>query len=372
MATKNNGNNRQYQDISSKSRKGKKRKWRTRDKVIVTLSVMLIAFSAVAISAVALLNGKFWAGDDSVNSEAQTPVEIKNKVVTFLVVGVDDEEGRGLGQRSDVIMVATYNITDKQVSVLQIPRDTFVGFEEHSSGKINAIYGLEKNGGVAGLSKKIHDAFTLNIDHYITIKMDGFKDLVDKIGGVKMNVPISFNLDGVTIKKGEQILNGEMAEKVVRERHSYALQDIGRLQTQRVFIASLLQQLLSMPKTQLVGLVPTLSQYLTTDLSVGEMLGYVDLVTGFDLNNMKMYTLPGEGYKMQKNGTWYYSIHMDALVKIINENFKPFSEKITASNINCEELANTASNLDDDYDDLGGLLGSSGSSSSSSSSKKVS
>lgn len=196
--------------------------------------------------------------------------------------------------------------------------------------------------------------------------MDGFKDLVDAIGGVTMDVPITFNLDGITIEKGVQTLDGEMAERVVRERHSYASQDIGRLQTQRLFIGALLQELLNMPKTQLVGLVPTLSQYVTTDLSIGEMLGYVDLVTGFDLSNMTMYLLPGEGYKMPENGTWYYSIHKDKLVELINEHFKPYSDKITAADIDCEELVNNSSYLDDDYTQLGGSSGGDSGSSASS------
>lgn len=347
-------NNFRYKDISSNSRAAsKKRKMRTRDKVILTLSILLIVFSAASIGVVAILNGRFWSGDDSVNSSALTPVAIKDKVVTFLVCGIDDEEGRGLGQRTDVMMIVNYDIEAGKVNVLQLPRDTFIGFEENSSGKLNAIYGTKDIGGIEGLSKKIYEAFTLNIDHYATIKMDGFKSLVDAVGGVTMDVPISFNLDGITIEKGVQTLTGDMAEKVVRERHSYATQDIGRLQTQRLFIGALLQKLLSMPKSQLVGLVPTLSQYITTDLSIAEMLGYVDLVSGFDLSNMTMYLLPGEGYKNPKNGTWYYTIHKDKLVELINEKFKPYSEKITAEDINCEELANNSTYLDDDHTQLG-------------------
>ena len=262
---RNNANRSHYQNVS-RSKKKRKRRRSAKDKLIMVLSVLLIVCSAIAVTVVAVLNGKFFSGDDLVNSEAQTPVAIKDKVVNFLIVGIDDEEGRGLGQRSDVLMVANYNIEENKVNVLQFPRDTFIGFEESSSGKINAIYGLEKNGGVDGLSKKLHEAFTLNIDHYVTIKMDGFKDLVDSIGGVTMDVPISFNLDGVTIEKGVQTLNGLQAEMVVRERHSYALQDIGRLQTQRIFIAALLQKMLSLPKTQLVGLVPTPVSYTHLDV----------------------------------------------------------------------------------------------------------
>ena len=360
-------NNSQFRDISSSSRSGrKKRRMRTRDKVILTLSILLIVFSAVSIGVVAILNGRFWSGDDIVDSDALTPVAIQDKVVNFLVCGIDDEEGRGLGQRTDVMMVVNYDIEAGKVNVLQLPRDTFIGFEENSSGKLNAIYGTKDIGGIEGLSKKIYEAFTLNIDHYVTIKMDGFKDLVDAIGGVTMDVPITFSLDGITIEKGVQTLDGEMAERVVRERHSYASQDIGRLQTQRLFIGALLQELLNMPKTQLVGLVPTLSQYVTTDLSIGEMLGYVDLVTGFDLSNMTMYLLPGEGYKMPENGTWYYSIHKDKLVELINEHFKPYSDKITAADIDCEELVNNSSYLDDDYTQLGGNSGGDSGSSASS------
>ncbi len=347
--------NSQFKNVSSRGHSGKKkRRMRTKDRVILTLSVLLIVFSAASIGVVALLNGRFWSGDGVIDEKALTPVEIKDKVVNFLVCGIDDEEGRGLGQRTDVMMVVNYDIEAGKVNVLQFPRDTFIGFNENSSGKLNAIYGTKDVGGIEGLSKKIHETFTLNIDHYVTIKMDGFKELVDAVGGVEMDVPISFDLDGIAIQAGVQTLNGEMAERVVRERHSYASQDIGRLQTQRLFIGAFLQKLLGMPKSQLVGLVPILSQYLTTDLSIGEMLGYVDLVTGFDLSNMTMYLLPGEGYKMPENGIWYYSIHKDKAVELINQNFKPYSAKITAEEIDCEELSNSSGYLDNDYTQLGG------------------
>lgn len=347
----------EFKDISSSggSRRGKKRKMRKKDKVILTLSILLIAFSAIAVGVVAMFNLRFWS-EGNVDSNALTPVAIRDKVVNFLVCGIDDEEGRGLGQRTDVIMVVHYNVEEGKASVLQIPRDTFIGFNENSSGKINAVYGSSENG-MEALSKRIYESFTLNIDHYITIKMDGFKDLVDAVGGVTMDVPISFNLDGVTIEAGVQTLDGNMAEKVVRERHSYASADIGRLQTQRIFIAAFLQKMLGMPKTELVGLVPTLSQYITTDLSVGEMLGFVDLVDGLSLDNMTMFLMPGEGYFMQSNRTSYYTIHKDKLVEIINEHFKSFGDEITASDIDCEELANSSSHYDDNSDQLGSLVG---------------
>lgn len=148
-------NNSQFRDISSSSRSGrKKRRMRARDKVILTLSILLIIFSAASIGVVAVLNGRFWAGDDIVDSNALTPVAIQDKVVNFLVCGIDDEEGRGLGQRTDVMMVVNYDIEAGKVNVLQLPRDTFIGFEENSSGKLNAIYGTKDIGGIEGLSKK--------------------------------------------------------------------------------------------------------------------------------------------------------------------------------------------------------------------------
>lgn len=353
MATNRNHSN----EIYSSSRKKRKKKMQRKDKVLVGISIALIIISAAVVGTVALLNGRFFQGsDESLSSDIQTPTEIKEDVVNFLVCGIDDEEGRDMGERTDVIMVVNYDIKAGKVHVLQIPRDTYV--EDVRTNKINAVYGSDKNGGgINGLAEEIHQDFALTIDHYATIQMDGFKSLVDAVGGVDMNVPVSFELNGVTLEAGPQHLNGDQAEAIVRERHSYGTQDIGRLQTQRLFIASLLDKMLSMGKMDLVGLVPTLSQYITTDLSIGEMLGYADIASSLKMDNMTMHLLPGEGYQEYRGAPSYYTAHLQETADLLNQYFRPYSEDVPAEDLKCIELANTITDFDNNQGVLGDILG---------------
>lgn len=353
MAARKNTSN----DIYSSSGKKRKKKMKRKDKVLMGVSITLIVLSALIVTAVALLNVRFFQGEgESLTSNVQTPVEIKDDVVNFLVCGIDDEEGRGLGERTDVIMVVNYDIKAGKVHVLQIPRDTYV--EGVRSNKINAVYGDDKyGGGINGLAEEIHQDFALTIDHYATIKMDGFKSLVDAVGGVDMNVPVSFELNGVTLQAGPQHLNGDQAEAIVRERHSYGTQDIGRLQTQRLFIASLLDKMLSMGKMDLVGLVPTLSKYITTDLTVGEMLGYADIASSLSMDNMTMHLLPGEGYQEYKGAPSYYTAHKEETAALLNQYFRPYSDDVPAEELQCIELAHTITDFDNNQGVLGNILG---------------
>ena len=87
-----------------------------------------------------MLNSKLFQGEEGdISSEIQTEEEIKEDVVSFLICGIDDEEGRGLGERTDLIMYVTFDIKAGKVDILQIPRDTYV--ENTPTNKINAVYG---------------------------------------------------------------------------------------------------------------------------------------------------------------------------------------------------------------------------------------
>ena len=119
-------------------------------------------------------------------------------MLNLLVVGVsDDPDERESTRLTDTIMVVSVNIEDQKVNILQIPRDTYVG-EETSTHKINAIYA--QNPDHLGLrwfgrpEPMIYDQFQVTIDHYVTIQMDGFRDMINAIGGVTMDVPVDMEL----------------------------------------------------------------------------------------------------------------------------------------------------------------------------------
>ena len=357
------------QDVAV-TKKRKKKKMSTRDRVIMAISIVLICASVLTIAGIGLWNWQVFGGDQ-IDSENKTPVELREKNVNFLICGIDVEPGRN-HKLTDVIMYVNFDIQSKKVNILQIPRDTYIG-EDYPTGKINAVYNQTKNGGINGLISVINDRFKLTIDHYATVTMDGFVRVVDGIGGVEMDVPRTITLEGVTIKKGYQTLNGKQAEKFVRKRKGdgYKEGDIERIKMQRLFLAAMMKKIKSTSITTLGSLITKVSKDITSDMKVGEMIDFAGAVHDIDMTNMNVSMLPGQGTSY--NGYSVYTLHKQETADLLNNNFRPYSEKVSAESLNIIELKKTTSYYDDNTDSFDGLVngvkpgsGSSGTSSSTS------
>ena len=121
------------------------------------------------------------------------------------------------------------------------------------------------------------------MDFTVTVDLDGFAALVNAIGGVDFEVPISMNYDDpyqdlhIHFSAGMQHLSGAEALKVVRFRHNndgsgYGSEDIGRMQTQQNFLKTVAQQTLTLSNVDKVGeFAKIFQQYVDTDLSLGNL-----------------------------------------------------------------------------------------------------
>lgn len=311
-------------------------------------------------------------GDGSIGGQMVTPDEIKEDVSYFLVAGVDLSTNL-----TDTIMLVCFDHKAGEASILQIPRDTYVG-EDVPSGKMNAVYGSPKTvqwcercgvavpegalsgdvhvvcgtktvqkreGRVNALMRMLSEKLSLPIDHSIVFTIEGFRDLVDAMGGVDVYVPTSMSYgsleeDGVEVylEEGVQHLDGVQAEWFVRHRRSYAMGDLGRIQAQRNFFAGFAKKLMSLGMSDYVGLLPavTENENVTTDMKGTELLGYAMNAKNLSVEDIKIFTLPGEG--AWKDGVSYYSCHNDETVQLINEYFNPYMDKLTMKDVHFTEL----------------------------------
>ena len=166
---------------------------------------------------------------------------------------------------TDTIMVASYNPNTQKANLLSIPRDTYTGKSIKTavaSKKINSLYNVNKDPN--DVLDAVNEITGLDIEYYILIRTGALAELVDTIGGVEFNVPIDMVYDDdsqdlhINLQAGEQTLNGEQAEQLLRWRHSnadkngvmttypseYGNDDFGRMRTQRDFIAATMKQTL--------------------------------------------------------------------------------------------------------------------------------
>lgn len=307
--------------------------------------------------------------DDPVQSDAMlTDTDLQAPVITdsyarrenvynFLVLGVDRA-----ANLSDVIMVVSYDITEQNLHVLSLPRDTYINVGS-SYHKLNAYFSASYNRSASRGAERYRDAIEamasfienglcIRLDRYICMDTAGFREIIDAIGGVDMEVPFDMDYEDpeqelyIHLKAGYQHLDGEKAEQFVRYRSGYLEGDIGRISAQRLFITALVNQV----KTKLdlssaVSIAKTALQYVTTDLSVAEIGYFAKNAFSVDMDKVTFTTLPGGGVINPDTGASYYVMYAENVRKIVNEQFNVYEREITREVFlsNAKHFTNTAS-----------------------------
>lgn len=318
---------------------------------VIVISVVLIVACVLTVAAVILLNSKPFS-EGEVQESFANEKEITKDFVNVLVIGIDSDvnDPSRTELLTDTMMIASFDIKANTMRILQLPRDTYVG-DDYATGKLNAVYKTGKEGDrMNTLIAKLYDMFKLPIDHYVTITMDGFREAIDAIGGVPMDVPYDVVDEGqVIIQKGQQTLSGSQAEMFVRIRHMYANQDLGRMFAQRIFMTAMVKELLNSDVSEVLSVVTKVYDKITTDLTIGEAGAYVKKAMKLDMDKIEMYIVPGEGAP----NNVHYTIHKNETAELLNEKFRPYSSKVPAEELNVIELSHKS----DYYDNSGNTMG---------------
>ena len=148
--------------------------------------------------------------------------------------------GRDFGtENSDSLMLL--HIGGGLPVLLSIPRDSYVPIPGYGDNKINAALGF---GGPSLLVRTVENVTGLRIDHYMGIGFGGLVHVVNQVGGVRMCLPTALHDtdSGVNLSKGCHTLGGAQALAFVRDRHSFADEDLQRIEDQRAFLKALLKK----------------------------------------------------------------------------------------------------------------------------------
>ena len=289
---KNNKNTKERS--SSKKKNVKKRKNRTVMKVVVIL-LLLIIIALIALFGYRIyqngggLSGTLATllGEDRESLENLQPIQ----VLIMGESGVDDYK------LADTIMIASYNPKTQQASLMSIPRDTYVGSRNRNTAsqnylasyKINTVYRSGTN--IPEAIERINDLTGLELENYVIIDTDALVKLVDAIGGVTFNVPMDMDYDDTSqdlhihLTEGEQLIDGNKAEQLLRFRHNndgstypseYGQQDLGRMRTQREFIAETLRQSLQVKNIfKLKEIIDIMAENVKTNMQIQDLKSYV-------------------------------------------------------------------------------------------------
>ena len=271
----------------------------------------------------------------------EQPKALQDGVYNILICGTDDD-----GTRTDTIIIAHLDANDHTVALLSIPRDTPVATGGGGLMKINSVYAGGGKDGMERLAARLKDLLGFPVDGYVLVDLEAFQKTVDLVGGVEFDVPMDMNYEDpsqnlyIHLQKGLQTLDGEQAMGLVRFRKGYATQDIQRTQTQQQFLKALAKQFLkALAKqclsvsslTKLREFADIFSQYVTTNLTTGNMVWFGKELLSCDFDNMKTYTAEGEGAMI--NGASYYPLYAGKLLSVVNEAFNPYDTPISAGSL---------------------------------------
>ena len=284
-------------------------------KFFVILLCTVGVFCAVAGG---VLTAKLYAGNDIV--QPSDPVKNVDKPtnnrLNILILGTD-----GGGLRSDVMILASLDPKTKSLNMLSIPRDTRVRLNNYYE-KINAALGL----GREDLSIKTVKQLTgLPIHYYATVNFDGFKNVIDILGGIDFDVPQNMNYEDpyqdlyIHLKKGMQHLDGDKAEQFVRFRQ-YPEGDIARIRAQQAFLKALLEQKLKPSYlTKASDIYNEMKKNIKTNFTVLDLLKNLSSLQTLKMENVKMFQLPGAPKNI--GGISYYIQDDQKTLELLEQSF---------------------------------------------------
>jgi polyisoprenyl-teichoic acid--peptidoglycan teichoic acid transferase len=266
--------------------------------------------------------------------------------VNVLVMGVDrvpntlPGSSESFDGRSDTLLLVRLDPNDRTVNLLSIPRDTQVEIPNVGTTKVNHANAL---GGPALVRKVVGDTLNgIKIDRYVRVSTEAFRELVDLLGGVEVNVPEPMQYTDKTqnlkidLQPGLQTLNGNQAEQFARFRHD-GLGDIGRVQRQQALLKALRSRLSGpLMLARAPGLVRAMQKYIDTNLSTEELLALVNFGLRMDQQNFKMVMLPGRFSGAQEFIASYWMMDPAGRDRVLNEYFDLNSTDLSAEPIGTE------------------------------------
>lgn len=270
----------------------------------------------------------------------------KEQFYTFLLVGQSEVTG---GSLTDTMMLASYDVPNQKLSIMSLPRDTYVNYNGRNV-LLNTIYtsaGGSKghDAAITALKREVSELTGVYPNFYVVMKWEAFGELVDAIDGVYYEVPRDMKYWDpdqdlrINVKKGYQLLDGDLAMQVIRWRHGnkdpetgkmpgYVDGDLGRIRTQQGVMKAIIKKCLQ-PEVLLTNLGDYISIFqknVTTDLTVTDLTYFVkSAVGGLDMDNVTFVTLP---YKDAGDGAHLLAVP-EKVLETVNEHFNPYLEDLT-------------------------------------------
>lgn len=272
----------------------RKKKRKKSSYILPALAVLLVAFFAFAYVGYQLAGNILGdvinpSGDSDKTKKDGVPQEEK-RPAGILLIGVDQRANEP--SRADTIMVAFIDDKDSRISVLSIPRDTYVAIPGRTNKE--KIGHAHAYGGPSLLAETVEEFLDIDVTRYVEVNFQGFASVIDTLGGVEIEVEkrMEYALEGIDLYPGLQRLDGNKALQYVRYRHDG--DDTTRIKRQQKFLTALADQALSISTVwKLPELIKAVQAQVRTDLSIKESLALAKVFKDAGAAKVETATLPG-------------------------------------------------------------------------------
>ena len=359
-------------DSTAPKRRGKVRKRHTVGRVLlVTVLVLAMVTGLGTIWLYRHLNNNINVYDPSAqmsNRPGKIDVEGPKEPLNVLVMGSDNRDCDGCnidnltggGARSDTTILLHVSADRQRAYGISIPRDSMVDRPECRTEDGEAIPGADYTmwneafalGGPACTMQQFEQLTGVRLDHFVVVDFEGFRGMVDAIGGVEMCIPeaITDPAHGINIEAGPRKLKGFEALNYVRARYTVGNgSDVGRMKRQQAFIASMTHSVVSAGTLarpdRLIGFLDAATKSLTVDPGLKNIVKIADLGVQFKdigLNNVQFITIPNMPDPNDPNRLVWTEPQADEVwEKIAND--EPLTKKLSQDVISAGDLPGSGS-----------------------------
>lgn len=239
--------------------------------------------------------------------------EIRN----IALLGIDSRDDDLVG-RSDSIMILTLDNVHNKIKLTSIMRDSYVNIDGHGMDKINHAYAF---GGAELALKTLNANFDLNISEVMIVNFGSLVNIIDKIGGVNINISEEEipHISGVN-SSGDQLLNGSQALAYSRIRYATG-GDYKRTERQRTVINAIFNKLKNTPLTQYPDLVNEFLPYVQTNISSNNLLKLGTEFSTLASKELKQDRFPRDeqGQGQTIDGIYYLTFDLETVKNSIKD-----------------------------------------------------
>lgn len=298
---------------SAAKRQKKKKKLPIYGKILIVLGVIIVSLAIAAAVYANYLKDKV---DDVIDSVGTPEVVLpeqsaKVKPLTVMLMGIDHRQETG-SLNTDVIMVLSLNPEDKSATVVSIPRDVQLfpsGLPHRKANYYYPYFYLQNQETAFAKTKEVFsDYLDIPIDYMVTINFEGFKKVVDELGGLMIDVDMNMcyidTYDGtnINLQQGLQKLDGKEALDFVRYRKSSSRcsvvtaesTDQERNLRQQQVIDAVLKEMLSFNGITKAGqVIQSIGEEMKTDIPSSQIRNFITKYYNIDRSNIDYRSLQG-------------------------------------------------------------------------------